>query len=168
MEKTYSRRVCPGCKEELALTAYYRHQHGNNCPGKQLECQQFHCTTNSSAENSFDEESGTAMEGGLDSRPSSLYGCSKCLKQFITSSFGNKPDYSGFDTRHPRNLATHRTKAFAAKEAPTASAQSQIEQSYGVGYSVLLNLQYFDVIRHHVVDPMHALFLGIAKHTIKT
>ena len=69
---------------------------------------------------------------------------------------------------HPRNLETHRAKAFGAKEAPTASAQSQIEQSYGVRYSVLLNLQYFDVIRHHVVDPMHALFLGIAKHTIKT
>ena len=100
---------------------------------------------------------------------SSLYGCSKCLKQFVTTSFGTKPDYSGFDIRlwHPRKLETHRAKAFSASEAVTASAQLQIEQSYGVRYSVLLNLPYFDVIRHHVIDPMHALFLGIAKHTMK-
>ena len=94
---------------------------------------------------------------------SSRHGCSKCLKQFVTTSFGTKPDYSGYDTSvwHPRKLETHIAKAFAAKEAQTASAQLQIEQSYGVRYSVLLNLPYFDVIRYHVVDPMHALFLGI-------
>ena len=55
---------------------------------------------------------------------------------------------------------------YAAKEA-IADTQLHIEQSYGVCYSVLLNLPYFDVICHHVVDPMHALFLGIAKHTVK-
>ena len=100
---------------------------------------------------------------------SSLYGCSKCLKQFVTTCFGSKPDYSGFDFRlwQPRNLEIHRTKAFSASMAVTASAQLQIEQSLGVRYSVLLDLPYFDVIRHHVVDPMHALFLGIAKHTMK-
>ena len=94
---------------------------------------------------------------------SSLFGCSKCLKQFVTTSFGSKPDYSGFDTSlwQPRNLATHRAKAYASKEATTASAQLHIEQSYGIRYSVLLNLPYFDVIRHHVVDPVHALFLSI-------
>ena len=99
----------------------------------------------------------------------SLHGCSKCLKKFVTTSFGTKPDYSGFDTSlwQPRDLTTHRAKAYAAKEAITAPAQLHIEQSYGVRYSVLLNLPYFDIIRHHVVDPMHALFLGIAKHTVK-
>ena len=100
---------------------------------------------------------------------SSLYGCSKCLKKFVTHSFGSKPDYSGFDTSswQPRNLVTHRAKAYASKQATTASSQLQIEQSYGIRYSVLLVLPYFDVIRYHVVDPMHALFLGIAKHTVK-
>ena len=100
---------------------------------------------------------------------SSLYGCSKCLKQFVTTSFGSKPDYSGFDTSiwPSRDLTTHKAKAYTSKEASTASAQIKIEQSYGIRYSVLLSLPYFDVIRHHVVDPMHALFLGIAKHTVK-
>ena len=98
-----------------------------------------------------------------------MRGCSKCLKEFVTTSFGNKPDYSGFsvDSWPKRNLAVHTAKAFAAKEATTASAQVKIEQSYGIRYSVLLTLPYFDVIRFHVVDPMHNLFLGIAKHTVK-
>ena len=84
-------------------------------------------------------------------------------------SFGSKPDYSGFDICfwQPRDLATHTAKALDAKEAQTASARAQIEQSYGVRYSALLNLPYFDIIRNHVVDLMHALFLGIAKQTVK-
>ena len=65
-----------------------------------------------------------------------LRGCSKCLKEFVTTSFGSKPDYSGFNVNSwgKRNLATHTAKAFAAKEAATASAQVKIEQSYGVCY----------------------------------
>lgn len=100
---------------------------------------------------------------------SALRGCSKCLKEFVTTSFGSKPDYSGFnvDSWRKRNLVTHTDKALAAKEATTLSAQVKIEQSYGVRYSVLLSLPYFDVIRYHTVDPMHSLFLGIAKHAVK-
>lgn len=48
--------------------------------------------------------------------------------------------------------------------------QVKIEQAYGaygVRYSELLTLPYFDVIQFHVVDPMHSLFLGIAKHMVK-
>ena len=29
-------------------------------------------------------------------------------------------------------------------------------------------IPYFDIVRYHVVDPMHNIFLGIAKHTLKT
>ena len=52
---------------------------------------------------------------------SSFYGCSKCLKQFVTTSFGNKPD---FDIRlwQPRELETHRSKASSAFMSVTASA----------------------------------------------
>lgn len=31
----------------------------------------------------------------------------------------------------------------------------------------LVDFTVFYVIRYHVVDPMHALFLGITKHTVK-
>ena len=95
---------------------------------------------------------------------SSLRGCSKCLKEFKTTSFGCKPNYSGFnvDTWSKRSLTTHIAKAFAAKEAETALAKTRIEQSYGVRYSILLTLPYLNVVRYHIVDPMHSLFLGIA------
>ena len=32
---------------------------------------------------------------------------------------------------------------------------------------MLLNLHYFDVIRFHTIDPMHCIFLGISKCTVK-
>ena len=42
-----------------------------------------------------------------------------------------------------------------------------IESAFGVRYSELFQLPYFDPIRHHVIDPMHNLLLGTAKHTFK-
>lgn len=38
----------------------------------------------------------------------------------------------------------------------------------GVCYSILLELPYFDPIRFHVIDPMHNLLLGSAKHVMET
>ena len=34
-------------------------------------------------------------------------------------------------------------------------------------YSVLIELPYFDPIHFTIVDPMHNLFLGNAKHTME-
>ena len=53
-------------------------------------------------------------------------------------------------------------------EASNATKRNSIESSYGARYSELFRLPYYDVVCHHVVDPMHNLFLGIAKHTINT
>ena len=66
MEKI--RRICPGCKEELALTAYYRRQRSNNCPGKQ-HYEQIPTQTlgDSGSESSFDEHDHQTREGELDS-----------------------------------------------------------------------------------------------------
>lgn len=69
LEKSVSRRVCPGCKEQLALTAYYRLQRGN-CPGRQLEIQPL---THWGSDSSLDEE----VERGLDS--SFCFSDSECL-----------------------------------------------------------------------------------------
>ena len=55
-------------------------------------------------------------------------------------------------------------KRIAAKYAITATARRTIERSYGSKYSVL---NAFDIVRFHVVDPMHNLFLVIAKYTTK-
>ena len=98
-----------------------------------------------------------------------LKGCSKCFKSFPTASLGSKPDYSGFNCESwpLRELAVHVQKANEARNAKTATERRALERSYGCKYSVLLELPSFDIVRYHVVDPMHNLFLGLAKHTTK-
>ena len=53
-----------------------------------------------------------------------LKGCSKCLKEFVTSSFGSKPNYSGYDWESwsMRRLEDHIKKSQEAKEARTATS----------------------------------------------
>ena len=97
-------------------------------------------------------------------------GCSRCLKSFPTENFGEKPDYSGFDVDNwpRRTCRLHKIKGYDHLIAPTASAQHSIEREFGVKYSILSELEYYETVRFLVVDPMHSLFLGIAKHTFST
>ena len=97
---------------------------------------------------------------------SSSRGCSKCDKEFTCASFGEKLDYSGFnrDRWHARSHKEHLKQVSELNRASTASAQHDIERKYGVRNSELLRLPYFDVVKFHVVDPMHNLLLGTAKH----
>ena len=48
-------------------------------------------------------------------------GCSKCLKKFVTSSFGQKPQYGGFDCDHwvARDLSSHKLHASQYRDANT-------------------------------------------------
>lgn len=98
-----------------------------------------------------------------------LRGCSRCMKMFPTDSFGEKPDYTGFDrsTWEPRLCETHRMHAENHRKATTAKERNTIERDYGCRYSVLLDLPYYDVIRMFVVDPMHNLLLGTSKRMIE-
>ena len=93
----------------------------------------------------------------------------KRLKEFPTVHFGAKPNFSGYDCQNwlPRDNTTHKEKGSAYKSAPTASARKEILRSYGAKYSELFKLPYFDVSRYHVIDPLHDIFLRIAKHTMK-
>ena len=50
------------------------------------------------------------------------------------------------------------------KQARTAAQQQELEKAYGVRYSELLRLPYFDIVQYHVVDPMHNLLLGTGKN----
>ena len=91
---------------------------------------------------------------------SSLHGCSKCLKEFPCAKFGEKSDYSGYN----RDEWQHRThKEHQVMAANTATKRDELEKKYGVRYSELLRLPYF-IVEFHVVDPMHNLLLGTAKH----
>ena len=94
-----------------------------------------------------------------------LHGCSKCLKEFPTKKFGDK---SGFDRENwtLRDRDTHRRHANDHRSAKTQSARKAIEREYGCRYSVLLELPYFDPVVMCIVDPMHNLLLGTAKHVM--
>ena len=96
---------------------------------------------------------------------SALVGCSRCLKKF-PGGFGEKRDYSGFDRNSwsPRTNEDHRRQATKISRSKTKAERKSIGQSSGIShYSVLLELEYFDIIRFCTVDPMHNLFLGTSK-----
>ena len=100
--------------------------------------------------------------------PQSLLGCSRCLQEFPTASFGDKPDYSHFDRSKwkPRSLKDHREMSTKYLGCSTLRARKAIERSSGLRYSVLSELSYFDPPRMTIVDPMHNLLLGTAKYIL--
>ena len=95
-----------------------------------------------------------------------LYGCSKCMKKFPKPSKKEPTDFSGFqrDSWTARDLRAHHTIALEAKQANSNAAREKIQSELGVRYSELLRLPYLDIIRCHLIDPMHNLFLGTAKN----
>ncbi|CAB4011940.1 Hypothetical predicted protein [Paramuricea clavata] len=98
----------------------------------------------------------------------SAHGCNKCTKTFVTGSVGDKTDFSGFEPCPLRNDIEHRRHVNEVQSKTTHEEQKKAESNYGVRYSELLRLPYFDCIRFTVIDPMHNLFLGTAKHTMET
>ena len=94
--------------------------------------------------------------------------CSKCLKKF-PGGFGERKNYSGFDRENwtKRRSSTHGRHWDKLGAATCKSEYEKVAKKYGLHYSVLVELDYFDSVRFHIIDPMHNLFLGIAKHTWK-
>ena len=78
-------------------------------------------------------------------------------------------DYSGFDRDNwrLRTNSDHRSAVKLIQKAKTKMMRDQLESKYGCRYSVLLELSYFDPVRMLVIDPMHNLFMGSAKHIVK-
>lgn len=95
--------------------------------------------------------------------------CSKCFKSFPTEYFGAKPDYSGYDFESwpKRESLIHIQKSVSALNAKTATEKQALERSYGRKYSVLYEVPALDIVHLHTVDPMHNLFLGLPKSTVK-
>lgn len=92
--------------------------------------------------------------------------CSRCLKTFPR--VGDHTDCLGFDrdTWPKRNHTIHCEYAFKGLTARTKEARKQLEWKFGARYSVLFKLLYYDAIRFAVIDPMHNLYLGTAKHVM--
>lgn len=91
-------------------------------------------------------------------------GCSKCFKTF--PKIGDHTDYSGYNCQlwEQRSCQEHKRMALEVENAKTLTERKALEKEYGARYSKLHDLPYFDPITMHVIDPMHNLFLGTAKH----
>lgn len=93
-------------------------------------------------------------------------GCSRCKKQFYKD---GPLDFSGFDRSEWEKRTSEEHKAMAKEslfEVSPTMCQS-VCSKHGARYSVLHDLEYFDCIRYFVIDPMHNLYLGTAKHIFK-
>lgn len=92
-------------------------------------------------------------------------GCNKCMKSF-DGGVGEK-NYGGFDTCcELRDLEKHKEIVGKIVRSKTKTSREQLEKEYGVRYSVLLELDYFDPVKMTIIDPMHNLFLGTAKRML--
>lgn len=96
-------------------------------------------------------------------------GCSKCAKQFTYDRTTQKMDYSGYHSEEwpVRTLLTHYRECINHLNASTKAEKKSIEKEHGVRYSALIELEYFNPIQYAVVDPMHNLYLGTAKHIMQ-
>lgn len=56
--------------------------------------------------------------------------------------------------------------AYKHRNCKTQSDREKIEKQSGIRYSCLLELPYFDAPRMCIIDPMHNLLLGTAKHMV--
>ena len=94
-------------------------------------------------------------------------GCTKCKKVFF-GAVGQK-NYSGFDRTNwvYRSNDNHRSDALKLLHCKTITELKRKESTFGCRYSTLLTLPYFDPIRMLPVDPMHTLFLCVAKYYLQ-
>ncbi|KAL1936824.1 hypothetical protein VTP01DRAFT_958 [Rhizomucor pusillus] len=75
----------------------------------------------------------------------------------------------GFDetTWIPRSGCENMKDAKRYLEAKTEQEQKDLVRETGTRWSELHRLEYFDVVRCTVIDPMHNLFLGTAKRMVE-
>lgn len=94
---------------------------------------------------------------------SAKLGCSKCMKK------SEGKIWAGFDKNSwpPRSRSAHVRAIQKLKKCSSQTSYQKMSMEIGYKDTVLLELPYFDTIRMHLIDPMHCLFLGVAKHVWK-
>jgi Transposase family tnp2 len=101
---------------------------------------------------------------------SALVSCHRCEKK---SNYENgQHNFAGIiddmnEGLEDRNSVQHREDAIGWRRCNSKAARDRFVQQTSVRWSELLRLPYFDPIRFIIVDPMHCLFLGIAKWIVK-
>lgn len=97
----------------------------------------------------------------------STHACNKCDKVF---EFRNSlPNFSGMTARHytQRSRESNLEAALKWKNATSEDDQVEIAKSLGCRYTPLHRLEYFDVVRQTIIDPMHNLLLGTCRRMVK-
>ena len=94
-------------------------------------------------------------------------GCSRCLKKF--EHIDKQQCCGGFDrTSWPKRTNEDHRKACQSLVKPKSKKQlHDMEMNLGVRYSILLELEYLDIVKSTLIDPMHNLLLGTAKYMLK-
>jgi hypothetical protein len=92
--------------------------------------------------------------------------CHRCQK-LADFTIVNQPNFGGFDNMEQwfvsRNVEKMRNSAVLWKECKTEDARKKHVSETLVRWSEMYRLPYFDPVQFLIVDPMHCLFLGIAK-----
>ena len=71
------------------------------------------------------------------------------------------------DTWQKTTNKPHRTHADSVRFARCQTEVNAVVRNTGAKFSVLFQLPYYDAVRFVIIDPMHNLFLGLAKTTLK-
>jgi hypothetical protein len=100
---------------------------------------------------------------------SALVSCHRCEKKANYENWQH--NFAGMDNMNEwlicRDSHQHRENALGWRRCNLNAARKRFVKQTGVRWSELLRLPYFDPIRFIIVDPMHCLFLGIARWIVK-
>jgi hypothetical protein len=104
---------------------------------------------------------------------SAVMKCHRCEKRSIYSEKYKKTHYGGMQdydkwVTNPTDPSLHRQYAREWLQCNSKSSREAHFKVHGIRWAELLRLPYMDPIRFAVVDPMHCLFLGVAKWIIKS
>lgn len=76
-------------------------------------------------------------------------------------------NFGEFENCLLRTNIENRCEAQEILAEDTYQGREDKQTKYGTRYSELMQLEYFDCIRFTIIDPMHNLYLGTAKHPMK-
>ena len=100
---------------------------------------------------------------------SALSSCHRCVKK--ANYENHKHNFAGMDNMNEwfisRNSVQFREDALGWRRCNSNAARGRFVKITGVRWTELLRLPYFDPIQFLTIDPMHCLFLGIAKWIVK-
>ena len=100
-------------------------------------------------------------------------GCHRCKTTFETVDMDNggppRVTHGDFnvDEWEPQTEQDVRRHAAKFRSLPNVTQKKRYASNNGVRYTELLRLPYFDPVRMLIVDPMHCLFMGLAKSLFK-